>query len=53
MYKGMTKEEASQIKELVDNGGWELVHNHPILSKIWKNSTKESRNYVNQNVDRD
>jgi hypothetical protein len=41
----MTKEQAKQIRELVDRSGWAAVRVHPALGPIWAEATAEQRRF--------
>lgn len=46
----MTKDQVSQIKAIVDRGGWDAVRKHQALSQVWAKSVSESRKWVSKNV---
>jgi hypothetical protein len=41
----MTTEQAKQIRDLVDRGGWAAVRVHPVLGPIWAKAVAEQRKF--------
>ena len=48
----MTKQQADEVRKLVDAGGWDAVRKHPELWAVVQKERKDSRRYVDQVVDR-
>ena len=48
----MTKQQAEQVRKLVDDAGWKAVRKHPELWHVIQRDRKDSKKYVDQVVDR-
>jgi hypothetical protein len=48
----MTTQQANEIRELVDKGGWDAVRKHPTLSKIWAKHLRDCQSYTSSTIDK-